>query len=101
MAQQALAADLRCIELAQQQDSPLLLALSAKHAVDMVLDLVGSPYHAIVNLDPLRAALAALPLAEPAVKRCKRLLPERWVAGLSKESLEQTANEARVGELAV
>ncbi|KAL4438730.1 hypothetical protein ABPG77_006334 [Micractinium sp. CCAP 211/92] len=75
---------LRCIQLAQQQGSKYFLAIAAASAMATartqlykVAALGGS---LDIGLDQAEAALAAFSQAEPALKRCKRVLPQYWTA---------------------
>ncbi|KAL4438731.1 hypothetical protein ABPG77_006335 [Micractinium sp. CCAP 211/92] len=75
---------LRCSQLAQQQGSDYFLAAGATSAIAMAsvqlqkaAELGGS---LDIGLDQAEAALAAFVQAEPALKRCKRMLPLYWLA---------------------
>jgi len=68
---------LRCFREAQQQHSEFYAALAAHFA---------SSYAAVnshrIRPSTLREAVAAFQQAEPAVRRCRQLLPHMWVAPL-------------------
>ncbi|KAL4440145.1 hypothetical protein ABPG75_003146 [Micractinium tetrahymenae] len=77
---------LRCLELAPQQGSDFNVARAALGAAVLAgLRLTDAGVDAAtigIELGTAEAALAAFPLAEPALQRCRRLLPQYWVAGL-------------------
>ncbi|KAL4451707.1 hypothetical protein ABPG75_007369 [Micractinium tetrahymenae] len=84
--QRALHQFLRCCELAQQQGSDFFTAAGATFALWSVsrdLPNAGSAgRQSPVSLASAEGALAVFPKAEPAFRRCKRLLPQTWLADL-------------------
>ncbi|KAL4440155.1 hypothetical protein ABPG75_003156 [Micractinium tetrahymenae] len=75
---------LRCAELAQQQGSDLFTAAAGIQAVILIGPELSrsatSGGRFPVSRASMQAALEAFRQAEPALKRCKRLLPQGWVA---------------------